>query len=417
MKIAIYGVSRSGKDYLLERIIQHLKTEKISALHIKGSQTLDKLSIQKYNKKFKKTNEKQKIFLREEFTKIVDEKAQVNDVVFVDGHYAFITGQTFNVVFTEADKSCYDHFFYLDTKTEKILEFSRRSPKTKQDLEIQVEDINLWKEFEKKGLTEVCNTLKKELVILDEDTEICIQFISSWIKEYSYKFNYALIAKRIVEQVISLSPQKHNKVMLIDCDNTISENDITYDFCNFLGINKKELKEIFYGNRYSSYQFFKLQKLYQKNEKEKISEAIDFSILKILMNPKVGGLINNKKKDSYVIALTVGILEVWERKLKEKSINTIFGNTVKCDQNFFMTPLLKKNIAYIFKNRGFDVLSIGDSIIDIPMLEISDTAYIVAHKKINQTLLTYFEENPNTTIIQLFPGKYCYPIKQLRKEI
>ena len=48
MKIAIYGVSRSGKDYLIERVVTHLTTQGISAVHIKGSATLNELSNQEY---------------------------------------------------------------------------------------------------------------------------------------------------------------------------------------------------------------------------------------------------------------------------------------------------------------------------------------------------------------------------------
>lgn len=55
MKIAVYGVSRSGKDYLLERVVTHLSTQGISAIHIKGSATLNELSQQQYGIPLKKS--------------------------------------------------------------------------------------------------------------------------------------------------------------------------------------------------------------------------------------------------------------------------------------------------------------------------------------------------------------------------
>ncbi|WP_424409544.1 AAA family ATPase [Pasteurella sp. PK-2025] len=415
MKIAIYGVSRSGKDYLLERVVEYLKAQKISALHIKGSATLNALSKQKYGMQFKDINEEQKIILRENFIKEVDKSAQYHDVVFVDGHYAFITENGFNIVFTETDKYCYDHFFYLDTLTERIIEFSRADPKRMLDLDISVDMVNKWKAFEKQELSRTCNELEKELVILDEDTESCIQFIALWIKEYSKKFNYIEIAKRIVANFINSNPNNYTKVMLVDCDNTISENDITYDFCKFLNINKASVKKVFLGDRYSSYQFFKIRQLYQTANRKTVNQAIDFSAANLLINKKIWKLINNKLEDTYIIALTVGLLEVWAKWFYEQKIGTLFGNSINLEQDFFVTPLLKKYIAYAFQSQGFEVLSIGDSMIDIPMLEISNYGYIVAHRKINQAVLGYFQQNKNSQIVQIFAEECRYPIKQLEE--
>ena len=125
MKIAVYGVSRSGKDYLLERVVTHLSTQGISAIHIKGSATLNELSQQQYGIPLKKIDDEKRTILRQQFIEIVEKSALTYEVVFVDGHYAFIDDGRFYTVLTEADKYCYDHFFYLDTLTEKIIKFSR----------------------------------------------------------------------------------------------------------------------------------------------------------------------------------------------------------------------------------------------------------------------------------------------------
>ena len=198
MKIALYGVSRAGKDYLLERVVQSLLAQNITAIHIKGSATLNELAQQEYGISLKSTNEAQKHILREHFIDLVQQKSQEYDVIFVDGHYAFIDGDDFNIVFTEADKYCYDHFFYLDTLSEMILQFSRQFPKNKLDLSIQLDEISAWKQFEIKGLQKNCTDLGKELVILDEDTVCCIEFMTLWVKEYWHRFDYEKLAKKYV---------------------------------------------------------------------------------------------------------------------------------------------------------------------------------------------------------------------------
>ena len=71
MKIALYGVSRAGKDYLLERVVQSLLAQNITATHIKGSATLNELAQQEYGVSLKLTNEAQKHILRKHFIDLV----------------------------------------------------------------------------------------------------------------------------------------------------------------------------------------------------------------------------------------------------------------------------------------------------------------------------------------------------------
>lgn len=109
MKIAIYGITGAGKDYLIDKLVNSLN---LKALHIKGSTELYRLAKEKFGKNFKELNDRQKDELRKnDFIKLVKACELENDVVFVDGHYAFKKDDGFEVVFTDADKECYDHFF------------------------------------------------------------------------------------------------------------------------------------------------------------------------------------------------------------------------------------------------------------------------------------------------------------------
>lgn len=415
MKIAIYGVSRSGKDYLLERVVDYLTTQGISAIHIKGSSTLNELCYQTYGIPFKQADEEKRTVLRQHFIDIVEQKSLIHDVVFVDGHYAFINNTGFNTVFTNADKYCYDHFFYLDAPTEKIIEYSRQNPRQPQDLTIQHHEIDVWKKFEIKGLNHACNELHKELVILDGHTQSCIQFITDWIINFEHKFNYPNIAKQLVSQFLEMNDKKHSAVILLDCDNTLSINDTTYDFCDILGIEKAKLKQIFFGDRYSSYQFFQIQNMYRNFDNAKLQKATEYAVNQIQISNDVWGFAKNQNMQSYLCLLTSGILHVWQSKAnKLGDVDNVWGNDINDKQDFFVTPLLKKYIALAFQEFGIEVMAIGDSMIDISMLEISNNGYIVAHKKINQAVFEYFSVFPNTQIQQIFATQWHYPIKQFQ---
>ncbi|MDO4431569.1 MAG: haloacid dehalogenase-like hydrolase [Lonepinella koalarum] len=413
MKIVIYGVSRSGKDYLLEKLIHHLNTQNISAFHIKGSTTLNELSNQLYGISLKQASEQQRTILRQKFIDVVDEYAKSYDVVFVDGHYAFIEKMGFNIVLTDADKYCYDHFFYLDTLTEKIVEFSRKYPRQPQDLTIQADEIDKWKHFEIKGLSNICNELNKELVILDENTQSCIEFITCWVKNFHHCFDYPSIAHQLVRDLVNNHHTKYAEAILLDCDNTLSINDSTYDFCDILGIKKSSLKYIFNGDRYSSYQFFQVQSLYQKFDDAQLEEAINYAISQIQLSDDVWQFIEQHKNQSYICALTAGIFNIWENKAnKLGNIDKVWGNTIHAAQQFFVTPLLKKHIALNFQKFGIKVTAIGDSMIDIPMLESAEYGYIVAHQKLNRAVCQYLSDQLNTNIQQIFANEWYYPITQ-----
>ena len=113
------------------------------------------------------------------------------------------------------------------------------------------------------------------------------------------------------------------------------------------------------------------------------------------------------------MALTVGLLEVWQAKCTElSSIDAVVGNSVCALPDVLITPLFKKYVAQEFKNQGIYVIAIGDSIIDVPMLEFADEGYLVAHQKLNHAVMNYFSDCLNSSIVQVFATEYRYPIIQ-----
>lgn len=414
MKIAIYGTSRSGKDYQISHMISCLKKNRVTAIHVPGSTTLNELSDRIYNCKFKLLSQDKQCFLREEFIKVINQFDADYEVVFVDGHFAFPKNDDFEIVFTEADRNCYDHFFYLDAATELILENSRKSEGDKKNTEIQLDDIKAWKTFEIDGMQKVCASLNKELVIIDEDIQTCAEFVLSWVQNFNQKYDYQTITKNLVKEFLNeIKLEAPLSVLAIDCDNTLAMNDTTYDFCDCLGIDKQLLKQIFLGDRYSSYQFFKTNKLYSQFNHSDRNNASQNAMQKIKISPDLKQAIDSNKY-SLVIALTAGLTEIWQSKLDElDGVNSLFGNTSNSESLTFVTPIFKKCFVDALRNNDCLVTAIGDSIIDIPMLESSDNGFIVAHNKINKAVLKYFEENSKSKISQLFTTDWLYPINQV----
>lgn len=413
MKIVIYGTSRSGKDYQINQFVKYLTNNGVKALHIAGSKKLNELSLEYFGQDFKYISELNKHLMRREFIKLVDKYDKSYQVVFVDGHYSFPVEDSFKVVFTEADKSCYDHFFYLDTETNKIIQNFRNSEEEKKDELIQSDDVDRWKKFEITALKSICESLEKELIILDEDVKYCSEFMFSWIKEFKIKYDYIRITKNLVQRIISNAPNRNSSsAYVIDCDKTYSINDTTYDFCRFLDIEPLKLKRIFHGDRYSSYQFFKFNKLFSQFDSSEINLAADYAKEQSNISSNVRALVFSD--NNFVIALTAGLTEIWEAQIKSSSSTSyLFGNSTTSISTYYVTPLFKKFFVEHLQSYGYEVISLGDSIIDLPMLEAADQGFIIAHSKINNAVLEYFQTN-NTNVSQIFGEQHIYPIKQSR---
>ena len=148
MKIAIYGVSGSGKDYLIGQLVDYLAERGVTLAHALGSTTLNRQAESLHGSKFSELPEQEKANLRAAFTSSLVAREEEAGNVAVDGHFAFMNahGDIYEV-FTEADLRVYDAFFYLDTSSYEI---SRRL-RDERAKEASPESISRLKEDEIAG--------------------------------------------------------------------------------------------------------------------------------------------------------------------------------------------------------------------------------------------------------------------------
>lgn len=76
--------------------------------------------------------------------------------------------------------------------------------------------------------------------------------------------------------------------------------------------------------------------------------------------------------------------------------------------NTYVTPYVKEKLVKRLKEMGKKVFALGDSIIDIPMLEEADIGIIVAMEKINKSVDNYISNNPNSKLFQFEYNYYKY---------
>jgi hypothetical protein len=409
MRIGLYGISRSGKNFLIDSLVKYINQKQEKTLfHVNGSGTLDAISRRLFSIPLNDTTEEQKELLRSAFC---DEVTSLNNGfkhIIVDGHYSFPENDTFEVVFTGKDRDLYDVFFYLDTPAGKILEYANKDSLKKNVALMAEKEIESWKDFEIDGLRNICLAQNKELIVLDNNTEDALDFFERYILDNT---GITLNAEKIAQSIITEHRDiidRHTNIILLDCDRTISNNDTTYDFCSYLGINKIILKEIFAGERYSSYQFFRAAKVYTQKTRALYDNAGIHAAGKAVLNHSLVDDIKNNGKEYLSIGITSGILKTWETIRSQLGFPRIIvgGSNLNTDR-IIVSRSVKYQLARMLRVKGKHIIAVGDSAVDIDMLEEADKGFIVAQEKTSNGIAEYFKKT-KSKVMQLAYNQYYY---------
>lgn len=390
MTFSIYGVSRSGKDYLIQKLKEFFEAKGLSLLHITGSTTLNEMAESRYSKRFKFLTDDEKNSLRIAFIEYIHKAEEANPFIVVDGHCAFYdTKGKLVSVFTEYDLKCYDKFFYLDTNPDDIVDRMSASEGDKKNTSITSQDVQRWQNYEIDEMTKTLLDEDKELHIVRFDNDFCLEYIFDEVTSNKYD------SKAIATEMLSEITLNNSTVILTDCDKTLSIEDSTDIALNFVGASKKPLKDIFEGDRYSNYQMMLANRYYDSVQAfthkylDKVCDAITLNY----------GIINDlkSKNDVDIIAISAGNSDIWKNVINKCGLDaTVLRN------NEVISKYVKYYVAKSLKERGKFVIAIGDSFLDSLMLckanigylatkgyRANIEAFIQANKQIRQ--LSYYE--------------------------
>lgn len=407
MRIAIYGVSRSGKDFFINDLIKSFRklNNNIGLYHINGSTTLKNLSLKRYNKAFNNLSELEKNTIRKDFVEYANEVEKEHGSIIVDGHYAFYKeNMTFNKVFTEYDLNFYDYYFYLDTDAIDIFYRMRMSDGEKKNDILTEEDIIKWKNYEIVNMSEELLSVDKELHVIkyteeriessdNKSMNLTISYVlGSIMFEYDSKYR----ADKILQ---GINLKNYNSVILVDCDKTLSYEDTTLEILKMKGIDDSTLKDIYLYDRYTNYQALKALQFYCNN---KVFNDVDLDTLvdRIHLNEDLIKDLKTKKY-SRIIAITAGNHEVWDYILKKVNLDAIVLNGDMIMSKYIKYYTLKK-----LQEMGKYVIAVGDSMLDSLMLRFANKSYIISNKGKRESIQNLLICNPQ--IHQLSYSKFLY---------
>lgn len=361
MRYVIYGLPCAGKDYLLSRMpfLQH----------IKGSEWLNTQS----DNRFRELSKEEQDDLRRQFIRYVNGIGTGN--VIVDGHYAFPEGDGYRQAFTDSDGDCYDVFVYLDTPVDIIHERIQSSDKNAIYSHLTISELQAWRDHEVSELFGEVLRRGKEFILLDNDVESIIRFMKG-LADGSV-LTAPQVSRMNADKVINAASGKR-RIVLSDGDKTLTVEDLTKSVSI-----PEELKvhKAFQGDKYTTYQFWKVRQPYASlnNLDDRYAPALsnvhfDKSILDDL-----------SKVDGLKVIVTAGLEDLWS---KAAVLSGVMDMAVGSKANGLdnMSQLGKAYLCRYLKDAGFEVIALGDNMVDYYMLMEANKGYVIAHVKKNASL-------------------------------
>lgn len=405
MKIALYGISRCGKDYLITKIVELLATH---IKHFKGSETLRRLAKEKFNSAFVDLLPEQQLKLREALIDILLLEEREYSNIIVDGHYAFpnnIGG--FDIVFTNADKNLYDVFVYVNKSPHLIRSNSEHSDRV-QWKEYLTDELNIekWQHFEMEQLKRECDSAGKPFIVVDDDTSTTIEFLRNLITE-TILVHPQKIARAIFDDLKSQLVDT-KEVVLTDCDCTLSIGDITKYFIENAGIDNQKIKNIFKGDHYTIYQFYRMHHYLSRTD-DYPNLVYQASMRMIPFEPLISDL-KIVKATKIVIAITTGLGESWAViNRKFQFADTVVGyspNNCIGLLNYYISAEVKGELVKLIRSAGKHVIAFGDSLVDLEMMKRANRSILICNHQINLPLASQLANTPNCFLQPIYNAAY-----------
>ena len=195
-RIAVFGVTRSGKDTAIKRAVE-LTSERygIPFVHIPLIGTMRRISEDVLSKDLDDTTQEEKGLLMAKYRELISDRSKYPYVI-TDEHYCYPTtyggkelhnaytdakfpytiqtvpdtGREYEVMFEEEFLGIYDLVFYMDTPSEKILQRIRNSEPPKDNPFITTEDLDAWKAFERTSILFLSKRYHTTCIIVSDDS-------------------------------------------------------------------------------------------------------------------------------------------------------------------------------------------------------------------------------------------------------
>lgn len=262
---------------------------------------------------------------------------------------------------------------------------------------------------ELRAIREACRKIPKELIVFDDEVPDCIGFLSEMIEQRGH---IPFDSERILDNILADHEEifsRHKNILLVDCDRTITDNDTTYNFCEQLNIEGEFIKKKLQPDKYTLYQFYCVAKKYTERSAAAFKSASAFALECAVINSRLIADIRNNMSGFLTVGITCGVRYTWDKMRQRLGFPDILigGSHLKND-SYIISAYTKGRLAERLLAMGKHVVAVGDSPLDVEMLEVADKGFLVAQEKLNLGIEEYLLQKESTRIRQLCYSKHLY---------
>lgn len=390
--VGLYGLSGSGKTYLLNQLGQELQQEPFHFFD--GSEIIASL-VPGGLEKFKKAKRDDKIHWRElAIREIRRQCAESGRIGVVAGHFVLWSeDQNLNgeQVWTQADTDTYTHIFYLNTPV-RMLAQRRGGDNTRLRQLVSEHDLARWQSAERQGLRDVCHThgiifgLVPSCPMELGGMEMLLRNICQ-----RTEWDHLSAIKREMDQAVA-GQGPLETMLVLDADRTLAAVDTGMlfwpkcpKFLSPLGEGKAHpLKSLFGGPLgYSSEAFLQAELLYEETGDETEFDQLCSSVAaEVTIHPEFVSLLQAvvRHETAGAVVLTCGLQLVWEKVLEHVGLSKtvpVVGNG-RVGHNHVVTPSTKAAaVTHLKDGHQMYVWAFGDSPLDLLMMREANQAVVV----------------------------------------
>ncbi|ORX95600.1 uracil phosphoribosyltransferase-domain-containing protein [Clohesyomyces aquaticus] len=387
--IGLYGVSGSGKTFLLNQLKQELDTTRF--IFCEGSELIADL-VPGGLDAFRRLDEQYKTHWRQLAVDRVRKRCtDSGQTAVVAGHYMLWPEgeQDGCVVWTPKDEAVYTHIIYLQVPAH-VIEQRRRDDADKQRPPKSLAHLLKWQQAEKAQLQTTCRN--HGILFSSLDPGAMPSRLVALLNDFDHhteenNFNQAEI--KLDEALVSYGD--HLQTMLVlDADRTLAAEDTGALFWTKVFDNGKctseeyPLKSLFSSPLAYSYEAFRQAVLLCEGAVDDLAyEAICQHVAEeVTIHPEFVSLFQLVCHQEHIGAIVVscGLRRVWEKVLEReglsRTVKIIAGGRVS--DSIVVTAAVKAAIVSRLQNfHRLHVWAFGDSPLDMDMLRAADHAIVV----------------------------------------
>ncbi|KID77442.1 uncharacterized protein G6M90_00g097320 [Metarhizium brunneum] len=384
--IGLYGLPGSGKSFLLKELRKRLNqgeyefyegSDMISSLApggLEGFQKLDEIGASYWR--------------AQAIDRIAHNCRQTGKTAIVTGHFMFRSEGHYKAVYTQNDMATYTHIIYLNMSA-KTLHVQRQKDENRKRQYLPMQDLEAWKRTEVDELSRLCQEhgILFSLLAEQPDNQLLTALrLIQFCHRVRTVPNMARVDARVSE--ILFGQNNLQTMVVVDADKTISKEDTGKTFWD----PQAPLEKLFGGPlAYSEAGFLQGVLLYEEaaNE-EKFERMCDVVASRTEIHAEFKALFKRIATQDHVgaVVVTCGIRRVWEKVLEREGLSQtvkVIGGARISDDMVVTAEVKARIISRLQREEKLRVWAIGDSPLDLPMLEAADEAIVVTGEEQNRS--------------------------------